>query len=82
MTSLPNIRKVQVLACLESRSEQDARQIAGQCVMTVEAAGMLVLRLFRQGLVHRAIDADDGVYFYSLSQKGRDRLGYLKNRDA
>jgi DNA-binding MarR family transcriptional regulator len=74
------MRKLQVLASLERTSEQDVNQISRMCQMTLEAAGMLLLRLFRQGLVRREIDSDDGMYFYSLNQKGQDRLMYFRNR--
>ena len=74
------IKKVQLLRILEQESEQDARQVSEALNVTAEAAGMLLLRLFRQGLIGREIDSDDGLYFYSLSQKGQDRLMYFRNR--
>jgi len=40
---------------------------------------MALLRLARQGLVHRYVDADDGRYFYELSERGHDRLAFFRN---
>ncbi len=80
MNQSNHMRKLQVLNYLEVNNEQDGRQIAQTCQMTFEATGMLLLRLFRQGLVKRELDAQDQVFFYSLTSKGRDRLNYFRNR--
>ena len=80
MKQFPPMRKLQVLGHLEVASEQDVNQIARACQMTLENAGMHLLRLFRQTLVHREFDPRDRVFFYSLSKKGQERLVYLRNR--
>ena len=49
MNQSNHMRKLQVLNYLEVNNEQDGRQIAQTCQMTFEAAGMLLLRLFRLG---------------------------------
>jgi len=73
------IKKIEILSLLEKEPEQDAGQVARDCQMTFEAAGMILLRLFRQGLLKRELDSDHRLFFYSLSKKGRDRLDYLRN---
>ncbi len=80
MNKTSQARKLQILSYLEMNEEQDVGQIAEEFQMTFEAAGMLLLRLFRQGLVKRELDAQDQVFFYSLTSKGGDRLNYIKNR--
>jgi DNA-binding MarR family transcriptional regulator len=47
---------------------------------TRAAAGMLLLRLTRQGLIERVFDPKDRVYFYNLTPKGRARLAYLTQK--
>ncbi len=73
-------KKIEMLRFLEKAPDQDARQIAEALKVSSEAAGMLVVRLFRQGLVRRECDPNDRVYFYSLSHKGRERLIYFRSR--
>ena len=74
------MRKVQVLRFLEGNKEQDVRQVAQACQITFQAAGMLLLRLFRQGLVKKELDAHDHVFFYSLTSKGLARLGFYSQK--
>ena len=74
------IEKFQILNYLEKVREQDAGQVASAFQISCETAGMRLLRLFRQGLVCREFDPNDRVYFYSLTNKGRQRLIYLESR--
>lgn len=79
MNKTRQARKLQILSYLEINEEQDVGQIAEEFQMTFEAAGMLLLRLFRQGLLKRELDAQDHLFFYSITSKGRDRLNYFRN---
>ena len=72
-------KKIEMLRFLEKEPDQDARQVAEALKVSSEAAGMLVLRLFRQGLLQRELDPDNRMYFYSLTPKGWDRLHYFRN---
>jgi DNA-binding MarR family transcriptional regulator len=79
MNKTSQARKLQILSYLEMNEEQDVGQIAEEFQMTFEAAGMLLLRLFRQGLLKRELDAQDHMFFYSITPKGRGRLNYFRN---
>ena len=72
--------KQQLLTLLVRHSDLAAASVADELGGTHAAAGMLVLRLNRQGLIQRTFDPDDGIYFYSLTPKGRARLAYLTQR--
>ena len=69
--------KFALLTLLAAQSDLDAASVAQAQVCSVAAAGMLLLRLTRQGLIQRAHDPEDRVYFYQLTAKGRARLAYL-----
>ena len=69
--------KQQLLTLLAQQGNLEAASVADELGGTHAAAGMLVLRLNRQGLIQRTFDPDDRVYFYSLTPKGRARLAYL-----
>jgi DNA-binding MarR family transcriptional regulator len=56
-----------------------APEIANRFGLTYAAAAMALLRLARQGLVHRYVDADDGLYFYELSERGHARLAFFRH---
>jgi DNA-binding MarR family transcriptional regulator len=57
----------------------DAMDVADSFGLTYAAAAMALLRLARQGLVHRYVDPDDGLYFYELSERGHARLAFFRN---
>ena len=69
----PKHALVGLLAC---QPDLDARSVAHELGCTLAAAGMLLLRLTRHGLIQRAFDPQDRVYFYNLTAKGRARLAY------
>lgn len=71
------MKKQDLLNILARQADLDAASIAHALGCTRAAAGMLLLRLTRHGLIQRAFDPDDRVFFYSLTKKGRDRLAYL-----
>ena len=72
--------KHQLLTLLARHSNLEAASVADELGGTHAAAGMLVLRLTRQGLVQREFDPDDCVFFYNVTAKGRARLAYLTQR--
>ena len=69
--------KFALLTLLAAQSDLDAPSLAQAQACSVAAAGMLLLRLTRQGLIQRAHDPEDRLYFYQLTAKGRARLAYL-----
>ena len=69
--------KFAFLTLLAAQSDLDAPFLAQAQACSVAAAGMLLLRLTRQGLIQRAHDPMDRLYFYQLTAKGRARLAYL-----
>ena len=73
--------KQALLKILANHEDLDAASMAHELGGTFAAAGMLLLRLTRQGLIQRALDPDDQLYFYSLTAKGRARLAYWSQID-
>jgi DNA-binding MarR family transcriptional regulator len=71
--------KHDLLEHVVERGRADATDIADSFGITYPAAAMALLRLARQGLVHRYVDADDGCYFYELSERGHARLAFFRN---
>ena len=69
--------KLDLLNNLARHEDLDAASVAQGLGCTHAAAGMLLLRLTRHGLIQRALDPDDRVLFYNLTEKGRARLAYL-----
>ncbi len=74
------MQKLNVLSLLAREPELDAPDVATRLSSSVEAAGMLLLRLFRHGLLKRELDPNDGLYFYSLTQKGHERLVFFQRQ--
>ena len=68
--------KQALLKILVLHEDLDAASVAHELVCTRAAAGMLLVRLSRYGLIQRTFDPEDRVYFYSLTAKGRARLAY------
>jgi len=60
----------------------DATEIADRFGLTHAAAAMALLRLARQGLVHRYVDPDDGCYFYELSERGHARVAFFRRHHS
>jgi DNA-binding MarR family transcriptional regulator len=71
--------KQDLLEHLVQAGSADATEVANAFGMSYPAAAMALLRLVRQGLVHRYVDPDGGLYFYQLSGRGHDRLAFLRN---
>lgn len=72
------MRKLDILDLLAHATDLDAATIAQRLGGLPEAARMLLLRLTRSGLIRREFDPDDGVFFYSITFKGKGRLSYLR----
>lgn len=71
------MRKLDLLHLLARHEDLDAAAVARELGGTRTAAGMLLLRHTRHGLIQRALDPDDRVLFYNVTEKGRARLSYL-----
>lgn len=67
-----------LLEHLANVSSADAIDVADTFGIPYAAAAMALLRLTRQGLVHRYLGADDGRYFYELSERGHARLEFFQ----
>lgn len=72
--------KQDLLEHLAKAGSVGAIEVASAFGISYPAAAMALLRLARQGLVHRYVDPDDGLYFYEVSGRGHDRLAFLRNR--
>ena len=71
--------KHDLLEALAEDGRADATEIADRFGLTYPAAAMALLRLARQGLVHRYVDPDDGRYFYELSERGHARVAFFRH---
>jgi len=71
--------KIEVLNLLSRARDLDTASIAGRLHGTTEATGMMMIRLMRQGLVHREIDGR--FFIYNLTSKGEARRVYLNARE-
>jgi DNA-binding MarR family transcriptional regulator len=72
--------KLQLLQCLADGGEADAFEVAQACDISYSAAAMALLRVVRQGLVARFVDPERGIFWYSLTPPGHERLAYLSAR--
>lgn len=73
------MKKIEVLNLLSTVRDLDAARISERLHGTAEAAGMMLVRLMRQGLVRREID--DRLFIYNLTPKGEARRVYLNTRE-
>ncbi len=73
--------KHELLEYLVEAGEADAREVAWALGVPYPVAAMALLRLARQGLATRYLDPDRRTYWYTLSDRGRARLGYLRQAD-
>jgi len=72
--------KVALLMYLAQVPDAPASEVADELAVSLPATGMGLLRLWRSGLVSRALDVTHGVYYYSITPKGRARVQYLSSR--
>ena len=66
--------KHELLEHLAAAESADAMSVADRFDITYAASAMALLRLTRQGLLHRYLAAEDGLYCYELSGRGHARL--------
>ena len=71
--------KMAILEHLAQASEATAADVASALGVTLAASGVGLLRLVRAGLASRTLDLDRGVFYYTLTPKGRARLDYLSS---
>ena len=69
--------KHDLLEYLDDAGQADADETARVFDLPYATAAMALLRLTRQGLVLRHIDAEDTAYVYALSDRGEERLAYF-----
>ena len=72
--------KRDVLNLLASAHDLTAGAIARQLQTSMEASGMMLIRLMRQGLLVRELD--DGIFIYNLTPKGDARRVFLNTRTS
>jgi DNA-binding MarR family transcriptional regulator len=72
--------KIAILRYLAQVPDARATEVANALTGSLPAAGMALLRLVRSGLASRALDLTAGVYYYSITPKGRARVQYLSLR--
>jgi hypothetical protein len=70
--------KLDVLSLLASLPGLSAAEVADRLSTSLEASGMLLLRLTRAGLLGR--EPEHGVFIYTLTPKGYARRTYLAHR--
>lgn len=73
------MEKHELLSYLRAAPSVDAEEVAVAFGVPYPTAAMALLRLTRQGLVTRALDPASGLYWYALSRRGLERLGYLND---
>ena len=72
--------KLDVLNRLATARDLTVGALAEELRTSLEASGMMLLRLQRQGLVERELDA--GIFIYNLTPKGHARRAFLKTRTS
>jgi predicted ArsR family transcriptional regulator len=72
--------KLDALNCLATARDLTAGTLAEELRTSTEASGMMLIRLMRQGLVVRELDA--GIYIYNLTSKGHARREFLNTQTS
>jgi len=72
--------KLEVLNRLAAACNLTAGALARQLETSMEASGMMLIRLMRQGLVVRELDA--GIFIYNLTPKGHARRAFLNTQTS
>ena len=70
--------KLRLLHYLAEVGHADAHEMAAAFELQYATSAMALLRLTRQGLAVRHLDPDNGVYWYTLSERGWQRRIYLQ----
>ena len=76
------LRKRDLLFYLSHNYEADANDVARAFAVRYSVAAMALLRLVRQGLATRDRPAEQGMFRYRLSERGRSRLLYLERHGS
>lgn len=71
--------KLHLLTYLARTANTDADDVARCFSVSHASASMALLRLARQSLVERYLDANRSAFWYRLSPRGVARLTYLQN---
>lgn len=74
-----SLTKLDLLTYLDRSGDVDAGEVASAFGIRYAVAAMGLLRLARQGLAIRE-RSGAGAYRYRLSDRGRSRLAYLRER--
>jgi DNA-binding MarR family transcriptional regulator len=69
---------LRLLSYLASALDATAADVAAVLELSLPAAGMLLLRATRSGLVGRIWDADQQCFLYGLTEKGRARITFFE----
>jgi len=69
--------KAPLLHYLRSAKSADAFEIAAHFGIQYSAAAMALLRLVRQNLAQRLCDPETGVFWYRLTNQGKERLDWF-----
>jgi Mn-dependent DtxR family transcriptional regulator len=69
------VTKLDALNRLATSHDLTAGALAEELGTSMEASGMMLIRLLRQGLVERELDA--GIFMYNLTPKGHARCVFL-----
>jgi DNA-binding MarR family transcriptional regulator len=72
--------KLDALNRLATARDLTAGSLARQQRTSLEASSMMLIRLVRQGLVERELDA--GIFVYNLTPKGHARRVFLNTRTS
>jgi DNA-binding MarR family transcriptional regulator len=72
--------KLDALNRLATARDLTAGALAEELRTSTEASGMMLIRLMRQGLVVRELDA--GTYIYNLTPKGHARREFLNTQTS
>jgi DNA-binding MarR family transcriptional regulator len=73
--------KEHLLSYLKVSQGATAHRVARDLVVSYPVAAMALLRLARQGLVERFLDPARGIYWYRLTERGAERLAYLRSEN-
>jgi len=72
--------KLDALNRLATARDLTAGALAEELRTSTEATGMMLIRLMRQGLVVRELDA--GIFIYNLTPKGHARRVFLNTQTS
>lgn len=70
-----------LLSYLNESQGAAAHRVARDMDVLYPTAAMALLRLVRQGLVARFLDSTGGTFWYRLTDRGAERLAYLRSEE-